>query len=335
MPAPASAVPRLQSQKSSLEVNQSGRRTSFLRHRQSYDVATRPKTASLPENRLNGSLGDAIKPQFASLRGRTSMQVPDGPKTAGPTTTFNLDEAQRNLDHAMEFPDFRSIRSRQEHERDRFLEFHEARKRKLAETYRLRRDDLSKQHSQTREDACKTHPSELTSLEDRHVTEEMDLLESQSIELRNCEIALKHMQAYCRSTSDPTSPTTDREVTLQDRRNLERQYWLRNNLPRRHESAINVMREQQARQLKNRSLKQMTQVSDLQAEQEKEIQALDRELQRELKELDGLMSQRRERLVKRWTLAVEIWKHCREQDEKTTISLPIKAIPWPDSLESR
>ena len=175
------------------------------------------------------------------------------------------------------------------------------------------------------------HPPELSLLEDRHVIEEMELLESQKLEMRNCEIALKHMQAYCRSSSDPACETPNREVTLQDRRNLERQYWLRNNLPRRHESAVNVMREQQGRQLKNRSLKQMSQVNDLQTAQEKELQALDEKMQGEIRELDGLMLQRKERLIHRWDLAVDIWKHCREQDEKTKITLPIRAIDWPNS----
>ncbi|KAI9709230.1 MAG: hypothetical protein M1828_002530 [Chrysothrix sp. TS-e1954] len=331
----AAAGPHLQRQDSSIFRGGQKLRLSFSKPAQPEAMVLRPKTSSLPENRGHTSLDGSQMPQPVAPRGRAASQGDDPAPTPGLSSVAELEDAHRNLDHAMEFPDFRSLRTSQENERDRFLDYHSTQKRKLADAHQSRNEDLQKKHAETRQSLCATHSPELTSLEDRHVREEMELLESQEVEMRNCEIALKHMQAYCRTSSDPACETPNREVTLQDRRNLERQYWLRNNLPRRHESAVNVMREQQARQLKHRSLKHMSQLSDQQSEQEKELKSLDQSLANELKELDGLVLQRKERLVKRWVLAVEIWKHCREQDEKTIINLPLTAITWPEAKDEK
>ena len=54
----------------------------------------------------------------------------------------------------MEFPDFRSLRSSQEHERDRFLDYYSVQKRKVEEIYKDRKNELSKVHTNIKDDLC-------------------------------------------------------------------------------------------------------------------------------------------------------------------------------------
>lgn len=121
-------------------------------------------------------------------------------------------------------------------------------------------------------------------------------------------------------------------VTLEDRRKLERQYSIWNSMERRHNSAVNVMREQQARQMKARTLKQMNELSELQLAQNKESQKLvTNPLNAELDELGDIFERRKARLVKRWNVAMDTWKGWRGKDEGFDPACPIAPLEWPDS----
>ena len=157
----------------------------------------------------------------------------------------------------------------------------------------------------------------------------MELAEEQEQESRNCELALRHMEGYCRG-HDPEG--TGRTVTLQDRVKLERQYWLMKNLERRQEMDTNVMREQQAREMKTRTVRQVTRLSEIQEAHFQEVAELDSVQHAEAEEFRKVFDERKKRICKRWGLAVEIWKCLREKEGKIPeVPWPIPLLEWPQS----
>ena len=176
------------------------------------------------------------------------------------------------------------------------------------------------------------HPQELATLEDTHISAELELLEHHSLESRNCLTALRHMEGYCKGGQDPSG--AERVVTLQDRVKLERQYWRWKNLERKQASAINVMRERQARQLKTRSLKQVSELSALQEAQEKEMRESEATHATEVEELRGRFERRKRRLIRRWDIATDTWKaRCegasQDSDEHDRVPYPVLPVEWP------
>ena len=170
------------------------------------------------------------------------------------------------------------------------------------------------------------HPSILTKLEDKHLTAEIDLREAQSQEKRNCLLAIRHMEAYCNGHS-PEGIT--RTVTEQDRKELERQHWQRDHLDLRHEAAINVLREQQARQVRLCAQKLEAEVAALEQRNREESEALERALEGELREFEEVFLSRRARLVARWELAAEIWKKRQVDEGILEMPFPIAPVEWP------
>lgn len=152
----------------------------------------------------------------------------------------------------------------------------------------------------------------------------MEFAQEQEQEERNCETALRHMQAYCNNTF------SGREVSLDDRRKLDRQYSLRSSLYRRQTNALNVLRQQQSRQSGVRTSKQSDEIYNMQQLHEKERTDLEQTLSSEVLELEKLLSQRKEQLNKRWYFEVVIWKHKKEQRESVHIPFPIAPVEWPN-----
>ncbi|KAI9652001.1 MAG: hypothetical protein M1831_007293 [Alyxoria varia] len=245
---------------------------------------------------------------------------------------FPADHLAKNLDRAMAHPEFTRMRIQQHGERDRFLSFRSEKECSLRAQQQKEMGALQDTQEQHRRDLSDKHPQELANLEDTHITAELELLEHHSLESRNCLTALRHMEGYCKGGQDPTG--TERVVTLQDRVKLERQYWRWKNLERKQASAINVMREQQARQLKTRSLKQVNELSALQEAQEKGMRELEDTHAREVEDLRWRFEQRRCRLVGRWDLATGTWKaRCetlsQDGDEHGKVPYPVLPVEWP------
>jgi len=232
-------------------------------------------------------------------------------------------QASQNLGRAMMYPEFRELHARQEWQRDRFLAFAAAQQPLLAR----RRDQLRAQEMdrfpRIMHDMEAHHAAELARLEDRHVAVEMDLREAHELEQRNCHIALRHMEAYCRG-EEVGSNQPQRHVTEQDRKNLERQYWIRDHLSQKHESAINVLREQQARQLRVKGQKYDADMAAAQRKHEADLQDYDRIFDT----FHAQMAQLRARLMWRWDLTTRIWKIRAgfESADDTTFYLP--PVEW-------
>jgi len=222
-----------------------------------------------------------------------------------------------NFRRAMQYPEFQELHQTQRNQRDRFLAFTQNQQPLLA----ARRENLKARelarHPHAVDDMEVQHAADLTRLEDRHVAAEMDLREAHDLEQRNCLIALRHMVAYCKG---------DRNVSEQDRRNLERQYWLRDHLGQKHESAINVLREQQAKQIRVRSHKHEAEVAAAQRRHEAELRSYDQIFEM----FDAQMAQLKARMVWRWELAIRIWKigaGLEGADDEG--AFPIAPVDWP------
>lgn len=164
-------------------------------------------------------------------------------------------------------------------------------------------------------------------LENRHLEAEMQLREEQKIESRTCLVALRHMEGYCQG-HDPEG--TGRIVTLADRMKLERQYHTWRHMDKRQESATNVLREQQARQLRNRAQKQTTEVSALQRIQGDEMRQWEKSFDSENRQLENLFAERKLRLVKRWAIAFDTWRGWREKDGAGEIPAQVEPLTWPE-----
>jgi len=176
------------------------------------------------------------------------------------------------------------------------------------------------------------HVLALVHLEDNHLSAEIDLTEAQSQEKRNCALALRHMEAYCEY--DPQSAGIH-PVTDLDRRALERQRWEHEHLNQRHASAIRVLREQQARQLKQRGQAQEEEMRSLAPKQTKELEELESSFRSTEARLEELGAERRRRLVTRWDIAVKIWKRRRVVAGQMSLPYPIQGIEWPLQLDGQ
>jgi len=161
---------------------------------------------------------------------------------------------------------------------------------------------------------------------------ELDLTEAQSYEKRNCALALRHMEAYC--DCNPLTGETH-SVTDRDRRELERQRWEHEHMAQRHASAIKVLREQQARQLRQRAQAQEEEVRLLAPNQAKQLEDLESSFRSMEARLEELGEERRRRLAARWDLAVEIWKRRRVAAGQMSLPYPIQGIEWPLQREDK
>jgi len=134
------------------------------------------------------------------------------------------------------------------------------------------------------------------------------------------------MEAYCDSEHQPGDlhPITER-----DRCELKRQRWEHDHMAQRHASAIKVLREQQARQLRQRAQAQEEEVRLLAPKQAKELEDLENSFKAMEGKLEEMGDARRRRLVARWDMAAEIWKRRRVAAGQMSLPYPIQGIEWP------
>lgn len=167
------------------------------------------------------------------------------------------------------------------------------------------------------------HVSELEDLEDTQITAEDNLRKAQDLEIQNVAIALKHMEAYCLS-SNP-DPDLAHTVTQDDFKKLDRQRLVQQALPRKHESAINVLRSRQERAIKLKNQKQEAELDEMDAEFEKEKAAEEWQHAQESERLNAIIEARRKRLQRRWDLKYEIWR----KDWESQYSAQLENVDWP------
>lgn len=169
------------------------------------------------------------------------------------------------------------------------------------------------------------HILELEDLEDAQINVEDTLRKAQDLETQNVATALKHMEAYCLSSnSDPDFAHT---VTQDDFKKLDRQRLIQQSLPRKHESAINVLRSRQDRAMKLKIQKQEAELAEMDAEFEKEKVAEELQHAQESERLNVVIDARRKRVQQRWDLKFEMWR--KDWDSQHCSGTHFENVDWP------
>lgn len=178
--------------------------------------------------------------------------LPPSPVTAsigdgGPPKNQSSDEAkQRSLRSRY----LQAIRTHQQDEQSEFLEYHFRRlqqtRDKYAELGKAAEEDCQKDQIAAEQRFVEQHQE----MEERHLTQEIELRRALELESQACNTRLKYMEAYCNGPQIyEQEGRPRRNVTEADKRKLVHQYHIRETMDNLHEAKINVLRKKQARQL--------------------------------------------------------------------------------------
>ncbi|KAL6703773.1 hypothetical protein ACN47E_009072 [Coniothyrium glycines] len=223
---------------------------------------------------------------------------------------------------------FTSFKAQQKEQFERISAF-ECNQRKALHAYqRWSLTRLARQHKASREEHEEQHLEDLETLEEKQISTEHDLRMSQEQETKNIATALKFMEGYCLDTN-AENPEHARTVTEDDFKKLDQQRLLQQNLPQKHQNAINVLRAKQERETKRRLEKQEEELEQMDVNYEKEITAAENEHKKQAEELEQTIGRRRRRLLQRWELKFEMWRQDWEEQHNTTLTAPMEHEPWP------
>ena len=161
-------------------------------------------------------------------------------------------------------------------------------------------------------------------LEARQLEDELKQQKEHEAEKRAIQTRLKHMEAYCRTPSPPSSPLTtsfekcpsiqsaatvpQRHVTQQHYENLAQAYHIRDNMDNLHASKINVLRGKQKRALQNFMLKKERELEQMEKDHDKELDSVDEEYSKKEAEIKHEFEVKRSKLEARWKLQVLVEK---------------------------
>lgn len=142
------------------------------------------------------------------------------------------------------------------------------------------------------------------------------------------------MEAYCRGISSQGEPH-GRIVTEQDLKELEKTRWQRDQMQGKHESAINVLRGEQARRMQRREVRQEQEKKQMLRRQESEVESLRTENVGNLHRIEEEVGRWRGRLEGWWELEVEIWRKKLERDTGILFEGILPPVTWPSELTER
>ncbi|KAF3037169.1 hypothetical protein E8E11_004228 [Didymella keratinophila] len=219
----------------------------------------------------------------------------------------------------------KSFKAQQKEEMERVSVFEGKQRKDLKAHQRCSLKQLASQHEKNKDERKEQHILELEDLEDAQITAEDTLRKAQDLETQNVATALKHMEAYCLS-SNP-DPDLAHMVTQDDFKKLDRQRLIQQSLPRKHESAINVLRSRQERAMKLKIQKQEAELAEMDAEFEKEKAAEELQHAQESERLNAVIEARRKRLQQRWDLKFEMWR--KDWDSQHGNGTNFENVDWP------
>ncbi|KAK5117436.1 hypothetical protein LTR85_008821 [Meristemomyces frigidus] len=232
---------------------------------------------------------------FSALS-QASRRESDEPKVG--TVDSNL---QHGLDGVMERSDYKALRWDQAEQRDRFLSWVQESRANLEAHHEQLPQVLKARHEAAIDEMLETHNAAMSEAEDKQVKAEADMRQAQSKEKRDNATALKHMEAYCAGTYRTGEPH-NRTITEQDLAELEKTRRTRDQMDAKHESAINVLRGEQSRRMKSRSLRQDREVLELRKAQSKEELELERACEQELHQMDDNAAEKKRNIRLRWQI---------------------------------
>lgn len=243
-------------------------------------------------------------------------------------------KVQQELDKVMERPDFKQLRQEQAEQRDRFLTWIENQRAELDTHHDRLRLDLQARHEIGLEELHDVHSTAMSDAEDKQVRAEGDMRETHAKERRDNATALKYMEAYCAgiySTGEPHS----RNVTEQDRAELDKVRRARDHMETKHDSAINVLRGEQRRRLRYRAQRQEREVQELRHVYRREQAVLERTHAEESQRLDDLVGEKRCSLRARWQIQASIIVKKFERETGSKLQAKLPAVEWQEGTVER
>ncbi|KAL8935059.1 MAG: hypothetical protein Q9216_005606 [Gyalolechia sp. 2 TL-2023] len=314
------------------------RRISTLRRRKTFDAPLPPiplPIAAIKTIRPPPQHRSAVIDQFPSApvsRKLAPAPIPETspePRARVPSTSAdwqhdNPAARQRSMQH----PHLKQLRWAQLEEQRRFIRF-EADQHSVMRSRQVSREQkVLDEYPQRVNTAKERHAQALSSLEQRHLSAEVDLERTLDIERQACDTRLKHMQAYCNPRS-VVEGMPNRVITRQHHRQLEQQYHVRSGMGNLHTARINVLREKQGKQLERIIGKQELELKDMERELASKMQQLDSAAQSDEQLLQHEFSERRKRLTSRWSLAEAIERKKLENATGEAYA-PLPPIGWED-----
>lgn len=213
-------------------------------------------------------------------------------------------------------PSFQALQRSQKDEMRRFLDFESSTRETMQSRHQEQKAALIERQRDQEEKMKERHAKTASHLEDRQVAAEMELRASLEQSEKSVKIRLKHMEAYCDGLGrQPHSDMPQRTVTERDLRELGQQYNLRDNLERLHQSKINVMRDRQAKRMEELLERQEAELEKVAAKRQEELEDQAAQFAHETDAIGALFGARRERMQKRWELALEVLAKELEESE--------------------
>ncbi|KKY33209.1 putative ibr domain-containing protein [Diaporthe ampelina] len=247
-------------------------------------------------------------------------------------------ERQQAVKRTEACEEFKKLKEEQEEEKWRFRTFerktkgvmwtrHEERKHKLNEKYSDQIDKMKERHAKTEQH-----------LEERQIAAEIELRASLEQAEKSVRIRVKHMEAYCKalgrsSIGGSGSDMPPRVITERHLRELGQQHNALEGMARLHQAKINVLRDRQAKRMEELLERQESELQKQREKRDQEMEDLVAELANEEDALAKVFKDRKERLVRRWELAIEILRVTKEK-EKGVKFAPIPSPAWPAEAPS-
>ncbi|KAH4298871.1 hypothetical protein HBH64_017560 [Parastagonospora nodorum] len=252
---------------------------------------------------------------------------PPATPTSPPAVASRRRHEAINIDSALAKEAFRSFQTQEKEQLQHIFSFESNQRKALSAHHASSLKRLADLHETSKSKRIQQQLLELENLEEAQIMAEHDLRQAHDMETQNVATAIKHIEAYCRanSQSHPERP----QVTEEDFKTLDRQRMIQQNLPKKHEDAINVLRARQERAMKNKIRKQEAELSSLDEAGEREKVTEEAEHAAEMGKLEALIESRRKRQRQRWNLKFEIWRKDWENQHKTVIDFDLDHETWP------
>jgi hypothetical protein len=238
------------------------------------------------------------------------------------------EDKRKNLERALEIPDFRLLRQEQERQRDSLVAWAGRKRQCVIDGYAVRKLQLLPYFDRQKDQLAEKQSAAIARIEDKHVLDEHEMREGHEVETRNNAIALKHMEAYCRGETT-SGDLHDRTITDRDLAELTKARRARDQMEAKHSGAISVLRGEQSRRISQRLVKQEEELAELEARQVKEIGSLQRECDEMIRDWDDETQKRRSKLETWWNIQSEIWRKRLERDTGIHFSGELPPIEWP------
>jgi hypothetical protein len=232
-----------------------------------------------------------------------------------------------SIDSALANEAFKSVRTQQKEQLERVSLFECSQRKALSAYHQCAMQRLEAQYKTDRDGRVAKHSEDLERLEERQLLAEHDLLQAQAQETQNVATALKYIEAYCLGTR--SNQERVHTVLEEDLKKLDRQRLIQQDLPRKHASAINVLRARQEMDTKRRLEAQEAELQQLDTDYKKDHTAKEAEYHKDLERLDAVIELRRKRLLQRWDLKFEMWRRDWEAQHNTTLTTELEHENWP------